>query len=143
MYEIIKNVIQTGSFELNNILAKIDTMWVQGSLNDKERLELIQKARDKADPANSYAPLQEQINALALRVKKLEEAQEEAGEPADPETPAEEYPAFVQPTGAHDAYHTGDKVSYNGNRYTCTAPEGVAVVWAPDVYPAYWEAVTE
>ena len=26
----------------------------------------------------------------------------------------EEYPEWVQPTGAHDAYNTGDKVSYNG-----------------------------
>lgn len=139
MYEVIKNVIQTGSFELHGILAKIDTLWLQGSLTDAERLDLIDMARAKADPANSYAPLQAQIDALAERVKALEEA----AEPADPEAPAEEWPAYVQPTGAHDAYHNGDKVTYNGTHYICIAPEGVAVVWAPDVYPAYWQAVTE
>ena len=43
----------------------------------------------------------------------------------------------VQPTGAHGAYNTGDKVSYNGKRYVCTAD---ANVYAPDVYG--WEVTT-
>ena len=139
MYEVTKNVIQTGSFELTDILAKIDTLWLQGSLTDAERLGLIEMARGKADPSNSFAPLQAQIDALAARVKALEDA----AKPADPDTPAEEYPAYVQPTGAHDAYHNGDKVTYSGNRYICIAPEGVAVVWDPATYPAYWQEVTE
>ena len=137
MYDVTKSVIQSGNFELHDILTKIDTLWLQGSLTDEERLELTNMARAKADPANSYAPLQEQIDALALRVKALEEATE----PTDPENPVEEWPEYVQPTGSHDAYHTGDKVTYNGEHYICIAPDGVAVVWAPDVYPAYWEKV--
>ena len=40
----------------------------------------------------------------------------------------------VQPTGAHDAYNTGDKVSYNGKHYVCTID---ANTYAPDVYG--WE----
>lgn len=43
----------------------------------------------------------------------------------------DEYPEWVQPTGAHDAYNTGDKVSYNGKRYVCTID---ANTYAPDVY---------
>jgi hypothetical protein len=93
-------------------------------------------ARTKADPSHSFAPLQAQIDALAERVAKLENA-----EPADPDVPAEEYPEYHQPTGAHDAYHNGDKVTFNGKHYVCIAPEGVAVVWSPDVYPAYWEVI--
>lgn len=135
MYEVTKNVIQSGSFELHDILAKIDTLWLQGSLTDTERLNLIEMARGKADPAHSYAPLQAQINALAARVKALEDA----AAPADPDAPADEWPAYVQPTGAHDAYYNGGKMTFNGERYICIAPEGVAVVWSPDVYPAYWE----
>ena len=41
------------------------------------------------------------------------------------------WPELVQPTGAHDAYHRGDKVSYNGKHYVCTI-DGNA--YAPDVY---------
>lgn len=43
----------------------------------------------------------------------------------------DEYPEWVQPTGAHDAYNIGDKVSYNGKHYVCTSN---ANVYAPDVY---------
>lgn len=46
----------------------------------------------------------------------------------------DEWPEWVQPTGAHDAYNTGDKVSYNGKRYVCTID---ANTYAPDVYG--WE----
>lgn len=136
MYEVTRNVILSGSYELTDILAKIDTLWLQGSLTDAERLELIELARGKADPSHSFAPLQAQIDALAERVAKLENA-----EPSTPDVPAEDYPAYVQPTGAHDAYHKGDKVTYNGKHYECIAPEGVAVVWSPDTYPDYWHEV--
>lgn len=139
MFNIIKSVISAGYFELKDLLAKIDTLWLQGSLTDAARLELIELARGKADPANSFAPIQAQIDALADRVKALEAA----AKPTEPDTPAAEWPDYIQPTGSHDAYHTGDKVTHNGTRYVCTAPEGAAVVWAPDVYPAYWQAVTD
>lgn len=51
----------------------------------------------------------------------------------------EEYPEWVQPTGAHDAYNTGDKVSYNGTLYKSLIDGNV---YSPDAYPAGWEAVT-
>ena len=46
----------------------------------------------------------------------------------------DDYPEWVQPTGAHDAYNTGDKVSYNGKHYISTID---ANTYAPDVYG--WE----
>lgn len=51
----------------------------------------------------------------------------------------DEYPEWVQPTGAHDAYNTGDKVSYNGTLYKSLIDGNV---YSPDAYPAGWEAVT-
>lgn len=137
MYEVTKNVIQSGNYELNDILTKIDTLWMQGSLTDAERMELVNMARAKADPSHSFAPLQAQIDTLAERVAKLEAKYE----PAEPDAPANEYPEYVQPTGAHDAYYNGDKVTFNGKHYVCIAPDGVAVVWSPDTFPAYWQEV--
>lgn len=137
MYEVTKNVILSGNYELTDILNKIDSLWLQGSLTDAERLDLIELARAKAEPSNSFAPLQAQIDALAERVAKLEGKVE----PVDPDAPVEEYPEYHQPTGAHDAYHNGDKVTFNGKHYVCIAPEGVAVVWSPEVFPSYWEEV--
>lgn len=160
MFEIIKNVISEGRYALNDILKKIDTIWLQGDLTDDERTELMAMAREHALPENSFAPLQKQIDILAVQVTALKSEIElhskyiEAintaisnlgGEVSEPEEPVqEEYPSYVQPTGAHDAYHRGDKITFtDGKKYECIAPEGVAVVWDPVTYPAYWQEVIE
>ena len=49
----------------------------------------------------------------------------------------DEYPEWVQPIGAHDAYNIGDKVTYSGQHYVCTSN---ANVYAPDVYGWQLEA---
>ena len=43
----------------------------------------------------------------------------------------DEYPAWVQPTGAHDAYSKGDKVTHNGKRWTSDVDNNT---WEPGVY---------
>ena len=52
--------------------------------------------------------------------------------------PAEEWPAWSQPVGAHDAYAKGDKVSHNGKHWISTAD---ANTWEPGVYG--WTEYTE
>lgn len=49
------------------------------------------------------------------------------------------YAVWSQPTGAQDAYNTGDIVDYNGTLYKSLIDGNV---WAPDAYPAGWEAYT-
>lgn len=46
-------------------------------------------------------------------------------------TSVEEWPDWVQPTGAQDAYNTGDKVSHNEKHWVSTVD---ANVWEPGVY---------
>lgn len=142
MYEIIKSVINAQQYELSAMLKKIDTIWIQGGITDDQRTELITLARDKADPANSYAPLQEQItnlyallDALTSRVTALENS----GSEPEPE-PADEWPEYVQPTGAHDAYNKGAKVTWNGSHKICQMD---GCVWDPDTYPAAWKDAEE
>ena len=48
----------------------------------------------------------------------------------------DEWPEFVQPTGAHDAYKKGDKVTFNGKHYISLID---ANVYSPAVYPAGWQ----
>ena len=50
----------------------------------------------------------------------------------------DEWPEWVQPTGAHDAYAKGDKVAHNGKKWTSDVD---ANVWEPGVYG--WTEVTE
>ena len=137
MKSIIRNVIESRSFELSDILKKLDRLWLEGAVSDEERSELAELARGNADMDKGYAAQEERFRRLEERVKALEDAvKADSGQDA----PAEEYPAWVQPTGAHDAYYTGAKMTFtDGKRYICTAPEGYAVTYGPDVLPGYWQ----
>lgn len=91
MYEIIRQVIVSGDYELSDMIDKIKKNCIRGDITDEQETELIK-----------------------------------------------------QPTGAHDAYHRGDGITWtDGKKYDCIAPDGVAVVWNPDEYPAYWQLVEE
>lgn len=48
----------------------------------------------------------------------------------------DEWPEFVQPTGAHDAYNKGDKVTFEGNHYISLIDGNV---FSPAEYPAGWQ----
>ena len=48
--------------------------------------------------------------------------------------PADEWPEWIQPTGAHNAYKKGDKVTHDGKKWISTAD---ANTWAPGEYG--WE----
>lgn len=47
-------------------------------------------------------------------------------------------PEWVQPTGSHDAYHTGDKVIFGGKVYESLID---ANTWSPSDYPQGWRLV--
>jgi vesicle coat complex subunit len=48
-------------------------------------------------------------------------------------------PEWVQPTGAHDAYNTGDRVIYEGQVYESQIDGNI---WSPTDYPVGWKAVS-
>lgn len=54
-------------------------------------------------------------------------------------TSTEEWPEWVQPQGAHDAYNTGDKCSHNEKHWISDID---ANIWEPGVY-GWTEAVSE
>ena len=48
----------------------------------------------------------------------------------------DEWPEFVQPTGAHDAYKKGDKVTFEGKHYISLIDGNV---YSPAAYLAGWQ----
>lgn len=50
------------------------------------------------------------------------------------------FPIWSKPTGAHDAYNTGDIVDYNGTLYKSVIDGNV---YSPEEYPTGWELYTE
>lgn len=144
MFEIVKNVILSKNYKLEDILNKINVLWLESKLSDEEKTSLISLARENAVAENSYKPLQEQLNNLykafdnfKAEVNARLDTLEGKG---DIEEPVEEYPPFVKPEGAHDCYNEGDKITYNEKKYICKIN---GCVWSPDEYPAAWQEVVE
>ena len=81
-----------------------------------------------------------QYNGVLYRVVQAHTSQADW---APDKTPAlfvvvslDEWQEFVQPTGAHDAYKKGDKVTFNGKHYISLIDGNV---YSPAVYPAGWQ----
>lgn len=50
----------------------------------------------------------------------------------------DDYTEFKQPTGAHDAYAKGDKITFKGNKYISLIDNNV---YSPEAYPAGWKEI--
>ena len=140
MYEIIKDVINFKDYKLKDILYKINKMYIESAITEEQKTELDNLARENANAENSYAPLQKQINNIYTELDTIKSRLTVLEGTEEPTEPVEEYPEYIQPTGAHDAYNTGDKITYNGKKYICKMD---GCVWNPDTYPAGWEEVVE
>ena len=70
------------------------------------------------------------VPALLEKVEEETPEEPEGPNPDEPQ-PEDEYPEWVQPTGAHDAYAQGAKVSHNGKKWTSDVGGNV---WEPGVY---------
>ena len=127
MYDVIRDVINTQRYVLADMLHKIDTLWAQGDIDDDQRTELIALAQGNANTAQEVNVLAK-LEELEQRVRALETGSTE---------PGEAYPDYV----AGKWYYNGDKITFEGGKYNCIAPDGVVCVWSPTEYPTYWELV--
>lgn len=125
MRTIFEQVIARGDYDLTAMLQNVDRYHIEGKLTDEDREALYALAREGAQPVYDYAA---EIEAIWAAIHALQ------GQTPDPD----EWPEFVQPTGAHDAYGVGAQVTYNGQRYRCKLAN---CVWSPDAYPDAWELV--
>ena len=57
----------------------------------------------------------------------------------DPDTGEETVPEFVQPTGSHDAYKTGDRATFEGKVWESVIDGNV---WSPAAHPAGWKLIS-
>lgn len=85
-------------------------------VHDGVRYRVVQDHTLQADWAPGQVP--------ALYVREGAEGEEE-----------NEWPDFVQPTGAHDAYAAGAKITFDGRHYTSLIDNNV---WSPADYPQGW-----
>lgn len=130
MYSIFESVINKGGYKLGDMLNRIKTYAAEGKVTISEMETLEQMARDKAN-AQDGVDIFKKVEELEQRIRALE-----AVAPVNPDTPLD-VPEY-QPG---KWYYNGDKVMFNGEVYSCIAPDGVVCVWNPGEYPAYWTKV--
>lgn len=148
MYEIFKNVINSKRYNLDDMLKKIDTLWVQGDITEEQKKELVTLAQTNANPENSNAPLQKQIeelskkqltleetvSALSATVQKIKETVEIGGTvvPEPEPTPQEEYPAWEPYNGIPPVkWQIGSKCMHNGKKWESMVDSNV---WEPGAF---------
>ena len=131
MFTTFQTIINAGGYDLIDLTKRIKTLYAMGELSEEEMKQLLEQAQTNAKPDDSYAPLAERVKAIEECLSNLK-----TGSSTDFKEPADEWPEYVQPTGAHDAYHVGDKIAYNGKHYTCVLD---GCVWTPDTYPQGWQ----
>lgn len=138
MYNIIKNVIATKRYDLADMLKKIDTLWIQGSITKENRDDLISDTQENAKAENSVDVLAK-LAELDRRISALEKAaNDNAGsEPGEGDDVTISYPEYVPGKW----YYNGDVVMFEGDYYVCTAPIDFACVWSPSEYPTFWSKI--
>lgn len=126
MYNSVLIVIQSGEYNLSDLTKKIDTLWLKSYLTDDERESLTKLAIEKASPDAGLPSFSERIAALEKRVSNLEGNLRSGGDSG-----SSDWPEWVQPTGAHDAYAKGSQVTHNGEKYVSQID---ANVWEPGMF---------
>lgn len=147
MYDVIKDIIENGNYQLVDISNKINKLWLEYQLTDEERDELIELAHSNTNTDNEKPEFEAQLEALhkyvtslELRIKILEDGQE-----IEPPI-EEEYPAWVPYDGVvNKGYDYGAKVSHNGFKWI-NMLQGTKNVWEPGadgIDERYWKKVEE
>ena len=126
MYNSVLIVIQSGEYDLSDLTKKIDTLWLKSYLTDDERESLTKLAIEKASPDSGLPSFSERLASLEKRVSKLEGGSSSGGDSG-----SSDWPEWVRPTGAHDAYAKGAQVTHYGEKYVSQID---ANVWEPGVF---------
>lgn len=113
-----------------------------GFLGD-EQAESVTSLFDEWQSGIAYAiGDRRQYDGLLYRCVQAHTSQDDWTPPAVPalwvRTSTEEWPEWIQPTGAHDAYAMGDKVTHNDKHWISIVDGNI---WEPGVYG--WSEVNE
>lgn len=160
MYEIIKNIINYEPYNLQEMVKKINTVWVKSEITEEQKDELIQLANEKANPAYSNAEVSKQIEYLLNTVSqilekdteqderiktiidKLEEGGTTVPDPTPEPTP-EEYPAWVAWDGIQRPipWQKDSKCTHNGKKWISLVNDNVWEPGAPGTGTVWKEEV--
>lgn len=124
----------------NELVAAITAM--RGTATDEEALQGIALYPHWKEDITVAENARYQYNGELYRVVQAHTTQADWQPDVTPalwvKVSLDEWPEWVQPTGSHDAYNKGDKVTHNGVKYISLVD---ANVWEPGTSETLWEVV--
>lgn len=146
-YEDLRAQISSGDFKLQAMLDKLTRLYIEDMLTEEEYDDLMQLARDNANPDKDIEDNTDIIKQLMLHVteceQKLKDLEARVAKLEDPETEPEEPVVTYEPYDPYKWYYKDMTCSFEGKNYICIAPEGVVCTWSPAGYPPYWKLVEQ
>ena len=144
-YEDLRAQISSGDFKLQAMLDKLTRLYIEDMLTEEEYDDLMQLARDNANPDKDIEENTDIVKQLMLHVtmseEKLKDLEARIAKLEDPEAEPEEPVATYEEYDPHKWYYKDMTCSFEGKNYICIAPEGVVCTWSPAGYPSYWKLV--
>lgn len=123
MFATFQTIINAGGYDLSDLAQRIKTLFALGELTEEEMTQLLDSAAANADQDALLPDVSERVGALETRMAAVEErvGKLETGgtEPGELKQPVDEWPQWVRPTSKDTQYNKGDKVTFNGQHYTC------------------------
>lgn len=147
MYDIIKNIIENGTFRVSDLTNKVDTLWAESKLSDDERSQLVQMMIDYLNSASEAPELKEMYERLEARVTTLEEEVKKlkGEEPGGGEEGTVTVPAWEPWDGISNKYQYGAVVTHNTKCFLDVL-QGMQNTWEPEsagVDERYWKEITK
>lgn len=144
-YEDLRAQISSGDFKLQAMLDKLTRLYIEDMLTEEEYDDLMQLARDNANPDKEIEENTDIVKQLMLHVteseQKLKDLEARVAKLEDPESEPEEPVVTYEPYDPYKWYYKDMTCSFEGKNYICVAPEGVVCTWSPSGYPSYWKLV--
>ena len=144
-YEDMRAQIASGDFKLEDMLNKLTRLYIEDIIKGNEYDELMQFARDNANPDKDIEQNTDIVKQLMAKVTALEQTaaamDAHIKKLEDPESEPEEPAVTYEPYNPHKWYYKDMTCSFEGKNYVCIAPDGVVCTWSPKDYPNYWQEV--
>lgn len=121
MFNIIKDEINKNEFKLEDIIYKINKLWIENRLTESERDELKKLATDNANINNEYPELQKQIKVIGEAIENLiDRVSILEGGPLEPPTTVQEWQQWnglPYGAGGIGIYAIGERVKRENKEY--------------------------
>lgn len=144
-YEDLRGQISSGDFKLQVMLDKLTRLYIEDMLTEEEYDNLMQLARDNANPDKEIEEntgiIKQLMQHVTMSEEKLKDLEARIMKLEDPESAPEEPTVAYEEYDPHKWYYKDMTCSFDGKNYICIAPEGVVCTWSPAGYPSYWKLV--